>query len=223
MHIRTIVPAFVLGIACMATTGDASAAKKEAPAQQEAEAELTIQKTGLASMDQFFGQVQGLVDRLQAAQKQLHQGSTNLNTALGLTMDGPLQSALTSLKDRGEGKLSVAMEGNKPRLKAADAVPANVQQGIDAVNDMVDADLAAVEACEHVATESEPLAEKAPGMVMKVPADAKGAGLKVTEIPAVTKKVKHNVDVTTALPDQARKTLAAAKESIDLVTAVFGN
>jgi hypothetical protein len=220
MRPRTILPALLLGLVCTAAVDDAFAGKKDA-AEQQTPAELTIERTGLGTMDQFFGQVQGLVDRLQVAQKDLAKGSDDLRTALDLATGTPLKDAFQDLKTKAQGKIKVAMEGNKPHLSASDAVPANVLQGIDAVNALVDADVSAATACTDVASQSAPLAQQAPGMVAKVPADAKSAGLKLTEIPGVTKKVKHNVDVTIALPGEAQKTLAAAKDSLDLVVSTF--
>jgi hypothetical protein len=222
MHLRTMLPALVLGITCAATAGDAFAGKKDASADAAgAEEKITIQKTGLASMDQFFGQVEGLLGRLDAAQANLQKGTDNLNIALGLASGTPLADAFTDLQTKAQKKVAVALDGRMPRLKATDAVPDDVQKGIDAVNALVEADLAAADACQQVIAEAQPLAQQAPGMVARVPGDAKAAGLKVTEIPAVTRKVKHNVDVTVGLPGEAQTTLTAATANVDLVSASF--
>ncbi len=220
MRIRTLLGFLVL--AAVMPTGDAFAGKKDATEQPQGAAdELAIQKTGLASMDQFFGQVQGQLDRLHGARRDMQTGSDNLAVALGLATGTPVQSALQDLRSKAQGKVKVALDGRVPKLQASDAVPENVQKGIDAVNTLVDADLAAAAACQEVATQAGPLAQEAPGMVGRVPAEAKSAGLKVTEIPGVTKKVKHNVDVTRSLPDEAQKTLTVAQGNVDLVATTF--
>jgi hypothetical protein len=113
-------------------------AAKDKDKKDKAEERPTIELCGLASFDEVFTKVAAIDEQLAAARQLLTTANRDLNTALELEKGTPLQDGLADLKAEAEGKLTVAMEGTVPKLQAKNAVPANLQAAIDAVNGMVD-------------------------------------------------------------------------------------
>lgn len=135
---------FLLGLtlvtATVAMTDDAFAKKKDDSAATATTPDLpVIEMTNIAEFDSVFSKAKTIQDSLTSAKTELSTARSNLNTALGAATDAPLKTALADLNTKAGGALSVAMEGARPKLTAKDAVPANVQTGIDAANGLFSA------------------------------------------------------------------------------------
>ena len=92
-----------------------------------------------------------------------------MNTVLGVATDAPVATALKDLQTKAAGKIKVAMNGAKPKLAASDAVPENVQKGIDATNGLVDAGESASKDALSLKDKAVALGTSAAGFPMKLP------------------------------------------------------
>ncbi len=126
-----------LGLAIVAvalTWAPVAEAKKEKAAASSAQT-LEIKETGIASIDETFAKAKAPVDSIIKARTEVENLQKNLVTALGLTEGTPFADALTDLKTKAGGTVSAAIDAKgMPSIKAGDAVPANVQAAIDAIN-----------------------------------------------------------------------------------------
>lgn len=125
--------ALVLSLVGLTTT-TAYAAKKSG---DTAPTYVAIEMTGVAQFDEVFAKAKAIHDSLTTQETDLKTARTNVNSALGVATDAPLATALADLKTKAAGKIKVGMNGTMPKLEAGEAVPENVQKGIDSVNGLI--------------------------------------------------------------------------------------
>jgi len=217
---RTVLLALMLSVPLVAC-GDKTDAASSGDAAEESEA-LTIEETGVASFDDFFGKVGDLMDKLNEATTGINTANANLTAALNLTDGTPLADALADLKAKAEGKIKIAMNGTMPELSVADGTPEDVTAGIAAVNGLVEGMGNAVKALKHVVTEAPKLVTEAKTLPAKVAEEANAGNIKPTEVLKVTKKVKNNVKATAALPGAAKNLTESCTATIKTVADAFG-
>lgn len=163
---RIVLATLSLGLASFALTSSPAEAGKKAA---EYAAEPKILDCGIAEFDTVFKEAATIQTTVDSIYTQLTTARTNANTALGAATDAPFSTALADLQTKAGGKLSVAMEGTMPKIKTADAVPANVQTGIDSVNGLVDAGKKSSDDAISLKDKVTTLGKSAAAFPMKVP------------------------------------------------------
>lgn len=162
---RILLSTFALGVATLALTSPAQAGKKAAVYATEPK----ILDCGIKEFDTVFKDAAKIQTTMDGIYKTLTDGRANVNTSLGVATDSPLSTALADLQTKAAGKLTVAMDGTVPKLKASDALPANAQTGLDAVNGLVDAGKKASSDALGLKDQVTTLGKTASGFPMKVP------------------------------------------------------
>jgi hypothetical protein len=208
------LPLFTLLAAVPAT---ADAAPKAAKAAKETPL-LTIEATGIAEFDDVFMKAKAIHDTLDAQDKNLTEARNALVTALGVATDAPLATAFADLKTKANGKLKLAMKGKTPRLEASDAIPDNVQAGIDAVNKLLDASESAIAAGVGLVPQSKELVAACSAF----PAKLTSMGLEPMKLMDASKKVTNNVKATGATPERVDKLVKTSEGIFTDVTGAFG-
>jgi hypothetical protein len=194
----------------------------EQVAEESASAEpmaLTIETTGIADVDNIFTAAVAPLETIAKTREALDNVGTNLTSVLGLAEGTPLSDALNDLVAKAEGKINVAVgEQGMPKLEPGDAVPENVQQAIDAVNNSVN----------EVATAAAGLAEL-PAQFQQVAAAAASinpksltsSGVKATEIPKTMKKITGNLKVVSSAPGQVEALVKSVDDFKNTLTSAF--
>ena len=180
--------------------------------------ELVILDTKVPEVDSFYDKVEALIGQLQAARTDIDQANGKLNEALGIATDAPIATALADLQQKAEGKIQLVLEGTKPTLKPSDAVPENVQAGIDAVNGMASQLVQAVETLKAVGSEVAPLATQAADM----PAAITGSSLNLKDKAVATKNAAANLKVTKQIPVEAENLTKSCNDTLELIKTTFG-
>ncbi len=168
-----------------------------------------IWQVGFETIDSFFADVDKLNRDLDAANRLLDGAKTDLNSALGLRKRTTLPKALAELNTRAEGKLGVVMKGKVPTLAASDAVPTDVQAGIDAVNGFTKKMERSMTRLADAPATASSLVKKSRTLPDDVKAEIAAGNLidNIIKGPKAVKAVNHNVGVTKALPGKADKTV----------------
>lgn len=194
---------------------DAEAKKnKDESAESAGGDALELQDSGIDSVDELFAKAKAPIDTIRNAREKVDGVAPNLNKALDLPEGTPFADALADLKSKAEGKIEVAMDGDTPKLQAADGMPANVQAAIDGLNTGVSEAVAATLKLAEV-----------PAQVQEVIAAAKAfdpTSIKpVTAVPKATKALGNNMKVLGKAPaevealvgsvDQMKKDLLGLK------------
>ncbi len=115
----------------------ALAGKPPAGAKEEKIPRITM--SGVSALDGVYGEGRDIQIKLDGEHKHIKEARENLNTALAVATDAPVRTALDSLKQAANGKLKIVLAGRVPHLQPSEAVPENVQKGVDAVNGLSDA------------------------------------------------------------------------------------
>lgn len=226
-HIMTFGLALFTSLAIV-DTADAKKPKKdettEAPAEEKAAAEpmsLEIQTTGVADVDNLFGKAVDPLKTLRGAHESIDKMNTDLTSALGLAEGTPFADALADLKTKAEGKINVAVaEGGMPKLAASDAVPANVQASIDAINNGV------AEANRMVGELSglpDQMKEIAAAAAAISPKTLMSSGVKATEAPKIMKAITTNVKIVGSAPAELTGLTVALTNVTTTITSTFSN
>jgi hypothetical protein len=209
---------FLIGLS-LATLSFAHApeafAAKATSAQQDELPKIVV--TGIAEFDEVFMKAKSIHDSIDAETSTLKSAHTDINTTLGLAADAPLKSALDDLKTKAGGKIKVAMKGTTPRLEPSEAVPENVQKGIDAVNKLIDASEHAVETGEGLVPQAKEVASAAAGFPAKLPTVVKDP----KQLLDARKKVTDDVKATVATPDRIDRLVTECKATFDDVKAAI--
>lgn len=182
--------------------------------------EATIQECGLASFDAVFARAGAIDERLTTARKMLGDAKRDLNAALGLDKETALQEALAALKTEAAGKFTVAMNGTMPKLEPKGDVPPNIGAALTAVNHMVDGIGGSIAELQGIPTEAAALVTEAQALPGRLKDEAKAAGVKPTELPAMLKIVKTDVEITAGLPDKATALVDRMNAVITTVTSL---
>lgn len=183
--------------------------------------QLDIIPTGIAEFDTFFGQVQPLLNSLRSASSRIDDANTNLNQVMGLAADADPSEALSELVASAKGSVKVTMNGTKPTVTVEPTASGQVQQGVQAVNGLVQAVAGAVTDLAQIPQQAQALVAQAKALPSQVPAAVKSAGLSMTEMGGVTKAVKQNVKVTAGLPAEVTDVLKSSKDTLQLVSSSF--
>jgi hypothetical protein len=155
--------------------------------------EMEIKQTGAPDIDAVFTKADVPLSTVKSVRSHMTDMRIHMTTALGLAEGAPIKDALADLDQKAGDKIMLAIDtGGVPRLKASDAIPANVQAAVDAFNNGMDS----------IGKSAENLAE-APAQLKEVMVAASAinadsltkSGIPATGIPKALKVVDHNQKV----------------------------
>jgi uncharacterized protein YoxC len=216
MRTRSLLP--LAAAAFFAFQIDNAFAGKDKAADDGATAELVIEDTGVAKVDAFYDKVEAMIGKLQSAQADMDSANASLAEALGLAEGTPVADALADLQAKAEGKIELVLEGTKPTLQAGEGVPENVQNAINATNEMAAKLTAAAETLKGVATDVAPLLAEAKDM----PAAIAESDLGLKDKATATKTTASNLKTTKQIPEEANTLAGQCSESLELIKSTFG-
>ena len=208
----------------VATTADAKKPPKDDPATTAAPAPgapvvLTMAPTGIADVDNVFNAAVEPLKTIQDTQTALDNLTKNLNSALGLADGGSLGDALKDLKEKAQGKVTVAMnDKGMPSLKPGDAVPENVQKAIDGFNKSIDEITALVPKLAGLPDQFKQIAASAAAIS---PASLTKSGVKPLEAPKIMKAVTGNIKIIGQAPTLVTGLLDSLKNLPTQVSSAF--
>lgn len=180
---------------------------------------IVIKDTGIAEFDEVFAKARDLQGSINTQNKTMVEGRGNVNSALGVAADAPLKTALEDLKTKANGKLKIVLEGRVPHLKADEAVPENVQKGMDAVNNLTDSSDKTQTTADEMAPQAQALVDATKDFPGKVPGLVKNP----MEVGKKTGLVNKNVKAVAQLPEKVQQLKTEAQGVVTDVSAVFGN
>jgi len=191
--------------------------------------ETHVQMTGIDAFDSVFKQVDGIDHTLSSIEGQLRDSKNNLNTALALKKGTSVADGLTELKSRAGNKVSLAMDkGTIPKLEANDALPSNVKNAVDAVNQMTSNFGLSIDQLTGLQPDMEKLVKqtgKMPGRLIDEFKKGGNSGLldRLFKLPKVAKALKGDLAVTAGLPDRAQGIQDRMNDILGTVEGSFGN
>jgi len=182
-----------------------------------------IQMTGVEAFDDVFRDVRSIDRRLSNASDVLSNAKGELTTALGLKKGTPLKKAIGELNERADGKVGLAMKGKVPTLEATDAVPTDVQTGIDAVNQMNSDIITSIEDLVQVGKDLDSIMKKSKKFPNQIQKEFEGEGLfdKIFKMPKAAKTTMHNLGVTKELPGKTERVLSRMQDIEQTVRKEF--
>ncbi|MBM4366678.1 MAG: hypothetical protein FJ102_10725 [Deltaproteobacteria bacterium] len=178
-----------------------------------------IQLLGVDAFDGVLGSAKGIQDKIKTQTTNMSTARANVNSALGVATDAPFKTAVDDLKAKAGDKISVAMDGTMPKLKASDAAPENVTKGIDAVNGLVDAGKSTIDTCIALKTEITGLISQAQAFPAQLPSVLKSNPL---DIPKKTKILTDDIKIMGDTPQMLDDMVKEAEGIFNDVKAVFG-
>ncbi|MEL6348769.1 MAG: hypothetical protein AAFV53_37035 [Myxococcota bacterium] len=120
------------------TLGLALGGVHDAAAKNKKKSQSTIRNVGIQSFDRVFKEARTIDRKITDGQRRRRSGRQRVTSAMNMKRKTSFSSALRELNSRAQGKVKVATGGGRPQLRAADAVPSNVQRALGAVNTAVD-------------------------------------------------------------------------------------
>lgn len=215
--------AVVAGAGLLALTlssGDALAKKKKKAAASEAPVAMEIVETGVSALDDVFQPAGAMLGSLDSSTQSLTSVNQKIVAAMGLGADSSVADAIALMKEKAAGKFEVSVADMKPAVKVAEDAPDDVKAAVAAINEGGQAMADAIKALGELPAQSKELIAAAKSLPGKVPAAAKEAGLKPTELGGLMKKVKGNVAAVKGIPTAAKGTLEAAKGNVELIQSL---
>lgn len=231
---RLLALGAVVAFAFSLSTTDAFAGKKkkkdkgadetETAAAEEGDADESegFEETGIKEFDDVFNRAKGIHMSLTEAETQINDARSGILTALGAAEGTPISDALAELQTKAEGKISVAMEGQLPSLSAEEGVPEDVTTALDGVNTAIGNLSGTITTLMGLPDEAQALVSEAQAMPGKInPNLLKDNGLKVTQLPSVTKKVGSNSKNVGTTPKKVDEVTEAATGLLGEVSGAF--
>ncbi len=201
MNSRSLFGFFAASLFALSMSGPVSAKDKgDAPKYPE------IKLVNISQFDGVLGDAKSIHDSLATIETTLQTANKSLATTLKLPETTSVEDSLAELKKRANNKISVGLEkGRVPKLKPTDAVPSDVQEGIDAVNKMMDDMAASLEAVEAMPPKVAELIGAAKSFPGQINADLlKQNNLAPTDLPKVTKTLGSDVKAIEATPERIK-------------------
>jgi hypothetical protein len=181
-----------------------------------------IQTTGIKPFDEVFLQAKDIQTNLTGSKAKLQTANDNVDSSLGLAKGTPFADAMKDLNAKANGKVKVAVNGKMPTLTAEEGCPENVKASVDTANKAFVEIGAVADNLAQVPAQAQALADQAaqfPGQISaKLITDS---GLKVTDVPKVTKTVKANLTIVAQTPAQAKAVGDQAVSMLDSVASTF--
>lgn len=203
------------GLALALSAGCAKTGQANSSASNDG-IENSIKLTGVSELDSVFQEAAEIDTILDDCRRSLKTGRVNLAKALELPEGTPLEDSLTELKQRAKGKLKVAQKNGKVSITASDAVPGNVQEGLDALQDMLDGYAASLDALASLPDQVQSLSKESSALVKKLE-DPSSLGLSATEIPGIAKKSNKNLKMISNMPNRVDKLTGELTRNTSLV------
>jgi hypothetical protein len=222
---RLMILVVLSSAAAVATSSDAFAKPKPKPeaaagAMVDPFADIPeIKPSTVAEFDTMFTDAAGIQGELKTSWTTFKGARDNLNTVLGVATDAPLATALADLQGKAAGKLKIAMKGTKPTLEPSEAVPENVQAGIDSVNKIADAGEATLAATLTIKDKAVSLFEGVKGFPMQIPTML--GKLTPDQAKVAPKIVGDNIKAIKAIPKQVEAIGKLIEATFNDVKTVF--
>lgn len=216
---NTLVLALAATMMVWAPTAEA---KKDKSAEAAAPT-FEIKDTGIAKIDATFTKAKAPIESVIKARGEIDALSKNLVTALGLTEGTAFADAVADLKTKAAGKVKVSIENHGlPKMTASEAVPANVQAAIDAVNAGFANITTAVAALTEIPAQLAAVAEEAktytdPNVLKDLASDNPAALLKAP------KTIAKNIEALTQAPNEVKALGLAADTCKKNLIDAFAN
>ena len=181
--------------------------------------EMVMKPTGVPDVDAVFTKADVPLQTLRTVRGHLTEMRVQVTTALGLADGTPLKDALADLDQKAGDTIMLALDtGGLPQLKASDAVPANIQSAVDAVN----AGMTEIHASGHALTEAPAQLQEVAVAASSINSDSvTKSGLSATAIPKAVKAVDHNKKVLSSAVDEAKAMTTELDELRSAVQALF--
>ncbi len=184
-----------------------------------------IKLTKIAEFDPTLSKAKDIHTTLESVENKLRDANKGLAASLNLPETTSLEDALAELKKKANNKVTVGLEkGRVPKLKATDAVPEEVQKGIDTVNGMMDdmsAALEQIEALPQAVTALVAEAKAFPGQLS--PDLIKKNGLTAAELPKITKILGTDIKAIEATPERIKSVTDQTINMFQKVQNSFSN
>ncbi len=217
MRLKSLLSFLLLGLVAI-SLAHAPAYAKKSDDSSGSSSDLEIVDTGVTKVDNFYDGVESIITELQAAQADVDGANAELASALGLAEGTPVADALAELAAKADGKVELVMEGTKPTLQASEAVPADVQAGIDATNNMATKLTAAAATLQGIGARVAPMITEAGDM----PAAIAESDLGLKDKAVATKNTAANLKTTKEVKNEAATLGNSCGETLGLIKSSFG-
>jgi len=185
---------------------------------------MEIEDVGVKALDAFFSDAREIDERLDRAQRARRQGRLGINAALGLERSTPLETAVSELKSRARGNLTVVMRGGVPQLAAKDMLPSDLVSAVDAVNTATAGYAGALKDLAGIPKRSASMVRKSRRLPSKLKSQYVD-GFDPAQIPQMLKQtsaLKNNVKVVKDLPSRSRRVVRGLNRDMGMLVRSFG-
>ena len=183
-----------------------------------------IEKTGLKSVDDFFGEANDIDRRLDRAVKTRRKGRSGVVHAMGAGEDFTFKQAVKELQVKSKNNLKLTISGaGVPQLTPKSALPNDVAAGIDAVNLAMESYVSTLSDLKGVPAAATKLVKKSKKMPDKLKAEF--GTFNPAKLPAQIKAVKtlkNNLQVTTSLPGRTKDVVKSLNGDLKFMVEAFG-
>ncbi len=180
-----------------------------------------VELIGVDSVDAVFKQLRKLENTVSSAEKHRRSSHQNVQKVMGLK-DASFAKAVEHLKKEAGGKVKVQVQGKTPQLKATDALPPNVVEGIDAINDALKHYVEAIGDVARIPKEATDLVKKSKAMPDKLKAEVMSNPLAVVDAIRGIGTIKDNVKIAKDLPKRSKAIIAGMNADTKLIVTTFG-
>lgn len=184
-----------------------------------------IKLTKISEFDGTLEKAKAIHTDLETTENKLRDANKGLAASLALPETTSLEDALAELRKKANNKIEVGMEkGRVPKLKPTDAVPAEVQKGIDTVNGMMDDLGASLERIEAMPAQVQGLVAEAKSFPGQLNADLiKKNNLTAADLPKITKTLGTDLKAIEATPERVKNVTEQTLNLFGKVQKAFTN
>jgi len=215
---RWLVSALAAAVLCMGLISGTAHAKKSQIKK--------IEKTGIKAFDKIFDKAKKLDNKIRSANRKVRKSKGDLVKALGLSKGSTYTDAIRALHEKGKKHIQMVKSGTMPSLKASDAAPAEIKDGVKAVNSLLENIPSAINDLKGAATASQGLTAEAMKFPVRIHSEllSKGTSGMIATIfkgPKITRAVLSNLKTMKSIPVRAASTTKNLGEISNTVVNSF--
>ncbi len=187
-------------------------AKKKKKKKKKSKTHM-IEMTGIDAFDAVFKKAKKLDNKVRNANRKVRKSKKALVKALKLGKKSTYGDALKELKKKGKKHIKVAKKGGVPKLSVKKSAPADIKNGVDAVNTLLKNMPGAISDMKGATTASVGLVQEAVKFPDRMKAElakqgSTGLMAMVTKLPKMGRTVLRNLQTMKSIPGRAADTIS---------------
>lgn len=184
--------------------------------------QVGIKTIGVESYDAIFIQARKIDRTVTQAERNVKQAKLGFNQVMGLTNKSTYVEGIAELQRRAGKSISMAFRGQTPQVSSSKHLPANVQQGVTALNNVLTNHVDALKKLSKVPKQTIALTQEVRSFSTQFQNGIDQMPLSALTNVQKAKTVRKNVRRMSNIPERTKRIVQKITNQLRNICAAFG-